>query len=529
MAALGLVCVTGCAIRIPVDEPVWAVDRGPATSHDPELALAAACYRALTLPCGDVALEQVRRGSEPASPDALDEVAWLAEQAHAALAVKGDDLDARLERLHHLSALGRWRDAEAGYTAAVTLAPDDARPRVGLAQLALLRGDPEAALVQLQRAHNLTHLDRSYHELAIALLWPRLQETGQPRTQALAELQALATGYRRFEPARAEVLALLLATLAEAPSTPEGLPAIGALAKRHTQVLALVQRFPESADARRLAYMTAQLAPTAASALALVREPLTPVLARDRSLRDLRLEAWFDLAVRWDRRAELPAIAEAIAALPTDADPRGELLATTMAARATLAGEPIPAVGREIYVRLSETGAPQQRARALSNLAVLEADNGAPELAMNRWTAALDFDHAVNFIRLNVAGALVRNESPPRAELAPLLTTLAADAETHELELLALAWRCALAEKLSIRGGSEQAALAAAWKALRASKPGAPAPGLWGMISGPPRVALAYSDDRVRGHDIGGLTLTAEVDRVYWLVLSPHGRELPAL
>ena len=502
-----------------------AVQRlGERAGSESQLALASACYRALALACGDAARERAGQGGV-----ATDEVVWLGEQARAALAPGTDELEARLERLHHLRALGRWRDAEAGYTAAIAAAPGDARPRVGLAGLALLRGDPDAALVHLQQSHALTHRDRSYHELAIALLWPRLHETGAARARALAELQVLAAGYRRFESARAEVLALLLASLGDGSTAPDALRAIATLGTRHAEVLALVRRFPDSADARRLAYMTAQLAPTAAAGLALVREPLTPALTRDRALRDLRLEAWFDLSVRWDRRAELPAIADAIAGLPTDAEPRGELLATTLAARATLAGEPVPAASRDIYLRLSETGAPQQRARALSNLAVLEVDATRPELAMQRWTAALAFDHAVRFIRVNLAGALVRHESRPRAEVAELLATLAAEAETDELELLALSWKFALAQKLGQRGDSERAALAIAWKAARAAQPGGAPLGLWGMISGPPRVALAYSDDRVRGHDVGGLTLTAEVDRVYWLMLSPHGRELAPL
>ncbi len=501
-----------------------AVQRlGERAGPESQLALASACYRALALACGDAAIR--RAGSEAE----VAEVVWLGDQARAALASSGDALEVRLERLQYLTALGRWRDAEAGYTAVVKTAPDDARPRVGLAGLALLRGEPDAALVHLQQSRALGHRDRGYHELAIALLWPRLHERGAPRAQALAELQVLAAGYRRFESARAEVLTLLLAALRDGSTAPDALPAIATLGQRHAEVLALVRRFPDSADARRLAYMTAQLAPTAEAALGLVREPLTPTLARDRGLRDLRLEAWFDLAVRWDRRGELPAIADAIAGLPTDAEPRGELLATTLAARATLAGEPVPTLSRDIYLRLSEAGPPQQRARALNNLAVLEVDAARPELAMQRWTAALAFDHAARFIRVNLAGALVRHESPPRAELAELLATLAAEADTQELGLLALSWRFALAQKLGARGLGERAELGTASKAARAAQPGAAPTGSWGMISGPPRVALTYSDDRVRGSDVGGLTLTAEVDRVYWLVLSPYGRELPPL
>lgn len=499
---------------------------GERAGPETRLALAAACYQALELACGDAALGWVRGAADAKLQPAIDEVAWLGEQARAVTSAKGEDLEAHIDRAQRLRALGRLRDARTELTAAEQRWPDDARPRVGLASLALLRGEPVPALAQLQAARALSHRDRSYHELAIALLWPRLHETGEPRARALAELQALADGYRRFEPARAGVLALLLAALAEQPTAPDRLPALRGLARGHTQVAALVRQFPDSADARRLAYMTAQVAPTAAAALALVREPLTPALARDRPLQELQLETWFDLAVRWDRRGELPAIADAIAKLPADAGPRRDLLATTLAARATLAGQQVPEAASEIFTRISEDGAPADRARALSNLAVLDAAAGSLEQAMTRWTAALGFDHAVHFIRLNVAGALVRHESPPRAELAELLTTLAKDAETSELELLALAWRSALADKLQLRGG-ERAALTAKWKAWRAASPGAPVPGLWGIVAAPPRIALAYSDDRVHGHDIGGLTLTAEVDRVYWLVLSPHGRELP--
>lgn len=487
-----------------------------------QLALADACYRALEPGCGDAALARARGAAGPELQDGLAATAWLGEQAHAARTRGGDGLEDRLERAPLLRALGRTRDAAATYRAAAAAAPDDARPRVGLAGLALLRGDPDAALAELTAARGLRNQDRIYHELTIALLWPRLAATGATRARARQDLQAAAAGYRRFEAARAGALALLLAATEDDhdgdAGDADGTAALRGLARVQPQVAALVREFPDSPDVRRLAYLAAQVAPTADAALAAVRPALPPALARDAGLQALRLETWFHLAARWDRRAELAGLSDAIAARPGRHD---DLRATALAAQATLAGEPAPAVARQIFTRMTEDGAPHDRARALSNLAVLQTASGDPEGAIDQWTAALAFDHAVHFIRLNIAGALVRHESPPRAELGPLLATLAADAETVELELLALAWRCVLASHTASDDRSERAALALALRAWRTADPGAAVPGRWGVLSGPPRVQLGYSDERLRGRDTGGLTLTAEVDRDYWLIVPP--------
>ena len=482
-----------------------------------QLALADACYRALELTCGDAALARARDGAGPELQAAVEELQWLREQAEGVRTNSGDDLEARLERTQRLRALGRTREAAASYAALVLAAPDDARPRVGLAGLALLRGELEVARSELGAASGLRHRDRNYHELAIALPWSRLAATGEPRARALAELRVLATGYGRFEPARAGVLAALLA--ASAADAADGPAALRGLVGVQPQVTALVRDFPESSDVRRLAYMAAQVAPTADAALAAVHLPLSPGLARDAALHELRLGTWFDVAARWDRRDELPKIADAIATLPADALARGDLLATILAVRAALAGELAPAATRQIFARMAEDGAPADRARALSNLAVLQAVAGEPAAAIDRWTTALALGHAVQFIRLNIAAARVRHESPPRAELGPLLTALATEAETDELRLLALAWRCILATKSGNEDRQEQVAVGAAWTAVGAASRGSAKPGAWSMIATPPRVRLEYSDERLRGHDTGGLILTAEVDRTYWLIV----------
>lgn len=510
-----------------------------------QLALAEACYRALEPACGDAALGLARAAAGPGLQAALADVAWLGGQAHAA-ALPADDIDARLERTRRLRALGRTREAAASYAALCKAAPDDARPRVGLAGLALLRGDPATASTELTAAGSLRHQDRDYHELAIALLWPRMADAGPAGAQARAQLQALATSYRRFEPARAGVLATLLAATAPAtpasastpsatstsataasatPASSDGAAALQGLARAQPQVAALVREFPDSPDVRRIAYLAAEVATVADDALETLRAPLTPGLARDASLQDQRLETWFDLAVRWDRRDELARIADAIAGLPADAPARGDLLATTLATRATLAGEPVPDAARQIFARIADDGAPQDRARALNNLAVLQAAAGEPEAALERWTAALAFDHAVQLIRVNVAGALVRYESPPRDELGSLLDALVTGAETDDLRLLALAWRCVLATRTADAndGGLERAALATAWTRRRAADPAATPPGRWNLIAGPPRVRLEYTDERLRGRDTGGLTLTAVVERVHWLIVPPPG------
>lgn len=69
-----------------------------------------------------------------------------------ALAIRPDDVDARLQRGLSLLSLGRLDEAEADLTAVLTAAPDYADARVGLARVAQARGDIDRARMEADRA-----------------------------------------------------------------------------------------------------------------------------------------------------------------------------------------------------------------------------------------------------------------------------------------------------------------------------------------------------------------------------------------
>lgn len=484
---------------------------GARATADELYALGAACYQALEPACGAAAAARLRGAGGSARADELQGLAELALRARGPVPA---DVGGQVLRAGALQGLGRTREASEVLARAVATAPSDALPRIGLARLALLRGDVNAAEKELAAARSLANVDRDYFELRIALLWPRLDEAGARRAEVLRELQALADGYRRFERARAGVLAILLAAVAEEGEVLSGLSAA------HAKVAALLREFPEASEVRRLACMTAQVAPTADAAVKLLGGPLSPALASERGLVRARAAALFAVAMRWDRRELLPELAAAMEGVPEAA--RGELGVAVEAARASMSGAVTPPRVAEFYARLAEQGVPEDRLRAHNNLAVLETSAGRFEQGVQRWTAALGDASADQLLRINMAGALIRHDTTRRPELAELLANLADTADTPELGLLALAWRSFLiANTDGVDDGRARPALLAAWRVLQGASPGAAAPGLWDMLSGPPRVYLHFGDERLRGAQIGGLQFTADVERVYWLLVHP--------
>lgn len=456
-------------------------------------SLAEACYRALAPACGDATTARLRAAGEDTAS-----LHWMAGQVALVRGPEPRDAEGQLDRGDAMRALGRPGDAAQLYRRAAVALANDARPRLGLAQVALLRGDRDEARDWLAEARTMEHRGRDYHELAIALGWAALTSDHAERDRRLAALQALADGYRRYEPARARVLGFVLRAQADGGQALAGAdqPAIAVL----------TGEFPHSRDVRRLAYLAAQLAPTAEAALATVREPLPATL---RELEPLRLQTWFDVAVRWDRTADL---AEILAALESRGE-RDDLWAAAAVARAALAGEPVPPRVIDHYTRLAETGAPATRARALNNLAVLHAD---PEEALLQWADAPSHGSEPDIVRLNMAATLVRLD-PARAELADLLQTFLG--ASQEVRLLAQAWRHEYATRTRGAIKGERATLAAQVREFRLANPGAGLPGRWGVLAAPPRMDLDYGDDRLGGADVGGLQLRAEIRRDYWLIV----------
>ena len=474
------------------------VDRRGAAASTVELwTLAEACYRALAPACGDATTARLGAAGED-----VTNLRWMAEQVDLARGPRPRAPEAQLDRGDALRGLGRPGDAAQMYRAAAELLPHDARPRLGLAQVALRRGDRDEARAQLVKASKLDHRGRDYHELAIALAWRSLTTQADAKAATLAELKVLAAGYRRYEPGRARVLEILLRAQDDGGEALAG--------DEQPAIAGLVAEFPNSRDARRLAYLAAQLAPTAEAALAAVRTPLPASL---RELEGLRVRTWFDVAARWDRTADLTEIVATLETWPADA--RGELWATAMVAQAALSGAPVPESVTDYYMRVAEGSSQADRARAHNNLAVLQLQ-GDLEGAVKRGSDAAAVGSDPDIARLNMVATLVRHE-PARADLPDLLQSFVD--ESHEVGLLAQAWRHELAEQTRGAVKGERTALLAQLREYKMANPGAALPGRWGVLAAPPRMDLGYDDDRLDGAEVGGLELAAEIRRDYWLIV----------
>lgn len=496
-----------------------AIERlGGGVTHRDFADLAFTCYRALDLACGASALTRAREfsGDEKATKEHAQRVARLEKLAGQAQRLRelGDtkELTPALERGHLLLMLDRFGEAEKLYEELRAAHPGDARPHGGLAKLEVARaGNFKVAGQHVAAGKPLANKDRDFYEVALGTVGVNFLLDALPRVMEgakfeelvapmLADLRGYAGGLRAFDPARATVVEAIEAAVREAvPAFLRG-DKQAALKGMHTllqRVAPVAAKYPDSPDAWRLRTVAANFA-AAKPALAAVRAPLSPALAKDPTLQRTRVQAWLDVALAWEEAGELPAIAEAAAALPVG---EGDTLTRTLQA-ATLAlrllrdgDRAAGAQAAEIYAALTRIGSDEQRAMALNNLAVVRARLGDPQAAIDLLAQSLTLHHQPTAALLNLAAIVLTLEGTQRSELADAFAQVARDGATGTLRLQAEAWRHTQAQKGV--GDVEQARAdftAALTKERAAEIRGTFPLGRWGLLStGSFQISFMYS------------------------------------
>ncbi|WAS91793.1 tetratricopeptide repeat protein [Nannocystis punicea] len=506
-----------------------------ATDH---ASLALACYAALDLHCGDMARKTAhQRGAEAPGEGGAALLQWTlkqvdasAEAARRALALAEATGAAELnERGHLLIALGRLDEAERLFKRLIEADPQDARPRTGLAVLALRRGyDVEEAVAQIRAGRELLHRDRSYYEVALGLiptieagaLMAEIARTGaapKDLDRRFDEVMALATEFRAFDPARAAVLELIFAATREGLAkfmTGDFAAGLAVTRKLPAQALALTRKFPEVKDVWRLLFALVPVVPDGDKARALALTPVPEALRTDPDIRLRQVQTLLDIAVRWEDGVALAAAVQAAASLPAelDADTTPTIRATldavlglrgdTAARQRALAG----------FTALAERQRGKARALALNNAAVLRAAAGDAGAAIKDIERALEAAPGALAARVNLAAFMFAAND--RERLPEVLAEVASATRIAGLRLHALAWRAALGDT----GHGDPKATRADFKKALAEETGREffgrlLLGRWGAIDdGNLQVALSHAPDT-------GLLIRFDVTPAWWLVV----------
>lgn len=498
------------------------------------------CYRALALACGDAALQQARGSSRMDDARAamafakrIDEATKMGAQARRLLAIGPDAaLTEQFERGHLLLLLQRFDEAGALYERLRLAHPDDARPHAGLAKLAIQRAaDFQVAAAQIDLGKQLQHQDRDFYEVALGTIGMRFLYEALPAVAQggrkfedlvppmLTDLHRFSQGLRATDPPRAGVIEMIesfITAITPALQTKDLALATPSLRATLTRALALAQQFPESPDARRMVYLTANFSGDLKAALAAVRDPLPPALAQNLPLRRSQAQTWLDLALAWEADDQLPELEASLAALPDEEGERSrqEMYAAVLALRLRRtqdrsAGEQAAA----LYTALASEGPSEARVVALTNLGVVRLWLGDPLAATQRFLEALELDKKAWAAMYNLAATVLLVEGAQRSELAEVFTAVAREGETTALRLQALAWRHEQAQKGT--GDVEQARgdLAAALTKERDGEiRGAMPLGRWGLVStGTVQVSFNYSVP-------SGFEIRNEVHMTLWLI-----------
>ncbi|MDC0668643.1 hypothetical protein [Nannocystis radixulma] len=494
-------------------------------------ALAILCYRALDLPCADLA----RKTAEERGPDVAGEAGAavfkqrladldaLAETARKAM-VPAQSFEQKVARGHLLLELGRLREAEEVFTALRASHPNDARPLTGLAVLAIRRGLQEV-LPQIRAARELTGRDRLYYELALGTVAPLVIKELATSAGPSAELDArfeevleLIRGYREFDPARAAVLELLGTTARSAFAklmADKRDAAIAVLRKLPEQALALTKKFPESGDTWRLLYFMAGVAAGQDRARALVTAPVpAALLQRDPDLRLQQVRALVDLALSWEDRTLLAAATQAAAELPASIAARDvAIVRATLDAVSARDGDRAAAErALVVYMTLAERTTGRERAIALNNAAVMAAQLGQAQPAATLLARAHEAAPGESTPSYNTS-ALAFGQGATEA-LAEQFAASAKDSPIATLRLHARAWLVALADAGQGDGAALRREFAAALADEKAgASQGTLRPGRWGVVEeNAQKVWVAYSTRE-------GLLLIDEVVPRWWLIV----------
>jgi tetratricopeptide (TPR) repeat protein len=454
---------------------------GKAATGGDWLDLADTCFKALDPACGDEALAKGKAlGSD--KPEDRKAVAEFTKRVDLTAEVgarsrqvrtltedprvrdpQHTDLVPALERGHQLILLGHYADARAQYEALRAAHPNDARPYAGLAKATVSQA---ANLTEgarwIDAGRGLANRDRDFFEVALGVFGAKLVTEVMPAvmkpdaplnavqmlTPMLDDMKEYATGLQTFDPARGAVMleleAVLRTALPRIDRKEDTVAKLGAL-ELVARTKVLVDRFPESADVRRMAHLAALMAEDRALALALVRAPLAGKLAGDAELQRSRVQTWLDVTILWDAAEEVPGVLAAARALPKqDGDwHRDSLEALALALQARTAKDReavIEAVKLYDEVALRDEASAEAKVAAVCSSAALLASFGEAEAAKQRYELILSKEPKAMAALLNIA-ALFTTHGVHEPKLTEIFEVAAKEAENVTMRLQAHAWR----------------------------------------------------------------------------------------
>lgn len=447
-------------------------------AHHRELAMA--CYADLDLKCGDAALAEARRQADAKDQDFAKQLAEADRRRVAANRVlalaESKSVDEQLERAALLVELGRDRAAGEAYAAIRKQHPADARALVGQIDAQLRETlDFSAAFETLDAAPvELEHRDDKYFELAIGVRATRLMYVVLPQAAGGGVEAALAAVLPGLVPVRRDVAALaargndkgvvlqyLLGFgegLVPAARTMDVAAMFGRARAMLPEVVELRRKLPQSRYAFDLVLAAAQFSPDRRAAMTAAAAP-PPI--EDATLAMRAAMTRVALAITFDERAELDAVAKVIEAWPESygAAARTRGLARIDMVRWRLQGD-VPSRDRAIarYETVLAQSTNAADVADLSNLGVLLADAGRPDDAGLVFGRAFALEQTSDLILFHGA---VLSKPPDLGRLESL-------AETSEIQvaLAALEWLVAMDDRKGAR---------AKWIAKRKSRSAEPA------------------------------------------------------
>jgi tetratricopeptide (TPR) repeat protein len=492
------------------------------------LELAALCFGALDLACGNEARQAAAPARREAGPQLrrwfqrVDELARLADEA-ARLSDRAD-AEARLRRAEILLALHRFDDAEELYRTLHRQHPEDARAVVGLARHAIAsQADYHAAYQIIERSDASEHRDRAYYEIAIGTrattivhdVLPRAAGEGPVAAMAaaapyLAKLRADVLAYEKLGAEDGVVLHFLLDRLDEAVD----LLRAGKQEEIRARARALLpearelhEKVPGNIHGYRILMSAAALSSDREAAFEVVDAPLPELGTHHVQGALRRATALFELAVAWERFDRIDDVLRWIDEVgPRDRDRRMSWLeAHALAVKARLTGDRVPRT--EAYALYQSAPSDPTPAVVLHNAAVLLHEMGRHDDARQQWARALErvADDRRDIVRLH---EVVGGPEPTFIDVEPFTRT-----PDEELRLLALRWAAHLAP--AKQAPASRKALRKAETEMRRTtlRPTLP-PGRAGVLL-PSSLSfdLGYASE-------GGLDFTLDLVTAPWLVLA---------
>lgn len=455
------------------------VTRSKTPGFDDVRAVARACVRDLQLACAEA--WHARAAALAADPDqhaSADRLAADLVKLRRVLAIgEAPEVELALERAHLLIELDLERLATPAFEALRAAHRDDARPVVGLvrAQFEKMRSSKAAAL--LAEARPLGHHDRQFYELALGMFFTRFMGELLPRlladpdrlpellAQVLPPLADDVRAFAAFAPGRAAVLAVVVARAQEllplvarpAADQRAGFTALATGALVDTRALRV--RFPDEADAARLAWVLTRFGGAPRGDFGVVDDPI-PAGAEHDQLALMRAALMASLIVAWEDPGHLRALHAALdqlTATPATASRIAELQADALALDAAIGGDAAAWARAEAAYRARiPLASKDERGRLRNNLGVALWRRGAKDEAIAAWQEAIVDGDPVSVARLNLHA-----NQPMAGDTLDVLAELGEQAERNSTRYQALRWHAA-------RSGLTGAALADAEQKARA-------------------------------------------------------------